>query len=94
MDKKINNLFSLAGKIVVITGAAGLLGKKHAEAIAAYEGTPVLVDLSQSSVDVIAKKLNKKYKINSIGFSIDITNESNVELVSKKFLKSLERLMV
>ena len=47
MKNTLNNLFSLNKKIVVITGAAGLLGRKHAEAIAAYGGTPVLLDLSQ-----------------------------------------------
>jgi NAD(P)-dependent dehydrogenase (short-subunit alcohol dehydrogenase family) len=92
MDKEIKDLFTLSGKIIVITGAAGLLGKKHAEAVAAYQGTPVLLDLSQSCVDVIAKKLNKKYKTNSIGFSTDITNERNVELVSKKVFKKFGKV--
>ena len=87
MNKNIENLFSLSGKIVVITGAAGLLGEKHAEAVAAYGGTPVLLDLSQIAVDVLAEKLNKKYKTNAIGFSIDITNESRVELVSNEVFK-------
>ena len=36
MAKEIESLFRLDGKIIVITGAAGLLGQKHAEAIAAY----------------------------------------------------------
>jgi len=66
MNDNIDNLFSLSGKIVVITGAAGLLGEKHAEAVAAYGGTPVLLDLSQTAVDVLAEKLNKQYKTNAI----------------------------
>jgi NAD(P)-dependent dehydrogenase (short-subunit alcohol dehydrogenase family) len=87
MNNNIDNLFSLSGKIIVITGAAGLLGEKHAEAVAAYGGTPVLLDLSQTAVNVLAEKLNKQYKTNAIGFSIDITNESKVESVSNEVFK-------
>jgi len=45
---------------VVITGATGLLGRKHAEAVACYGGTPILLDLSQREVDDFANELNKK----------------------------------
>ena len=92
MNDNIDNLFSLSGKIVVITGAAGLLGEKHAEAVAAYGGTPVLLDLSQTAVDVLAEKLNKQYKTDAIGFSIDITNESKVELLSNEVFKRFGKI--
>ena len=45
MPSDLSNKFRLDGKIIVITGAAGLLGQKHAEAVAAYGGVPVLLDL-------------------------------------------------
>ena len=92
MNNNIDNLFSLSGKIIVITGAAGLLGEKHAEAVAAYGGTPVLLDLSQTAVDVLAEKLNKKYKTNAIGFSIDITNESQVRITSNEVYKKFGKV--
>jgi len=92
MNKDIKNSFSLSGKVIVITGAAGLLGEKHAEAVAAYGGTPVLLDLSQTEVDILAKKLNKQYKTNATGFSIDITNESKVKLVSNEVLKRFGKI--
>lgn len=92
MHSNINNLFSLSGKVVVITGAVGLMGAKHAEAVAAYGGTPVLLDLSQTSVDILAEKLNRQYKTNAIGFSIDITNESKVESVSNEVFKRFGKI--
>jgi len=79
MKNTLNNLFSLNKKIVVITGAAGLLGRKHAEAIAAYGGTPVLLDLSQKKVDDLAVQLNDMYDVNTSGFVVDITKESQVK---------------
>jgi len=87
----LEKLFRLDNKIIVITGATGLLGRKHAEAIACYGGTPILLDLSQKVIDDFTNELNDKYKIGSVGFAIDITNEKaikdNAELVVNMFGK-------
>ena len=48
MTREFNNLFSLKDKVIVITGATGLLGKKHAEVVAAY-GAIIAVDSGRSS---------------------------------------------
>jgi len=85
------NLFRLDGKIIVITGATGLLGRKHVEAISCFGGTPILLDLSQDEIDDLANQMNDKYKVNAIGFSVDISDEnsvkSNAELLFDKFGK-------
>ena len=91
MATDINKLFRLNGKIIIITGAAGLLGRKHAEAIAAYGGIPILLDLSEKTVSDLADQLKKKYNIAAEGFEVDITNEpqikQNSDLIFKKFGK-------
>jgi len=82
----VDDLFSLKGKVIVITGAAGLLGKMHSDAIAMYGGDPVLLDLNQESVDQVSNELKKKYKTNSLALSVDITNETQVEKSVKTIL--------
>ena len=82
----MKDLFNLSGKVIIITGAAGLLGKKHAEVIAAYGGNPILLDLSLNSVDEYANELNNKYGVKSAGFMVDITNESQIENNVKKLV--------
>jgi len=88
---KLLELFSLQDKVIVITGATGLLGRKHAEAVACYGGIPVLIDLSQKAIDDFVSELNKKYKVSSLGFAIDITNEeairNNANQLVEKFGK-------
>ncbi len=89
--RKLLELFSLRGKVIVITGATGLLGRKHAEVVACYGGTPVLLDLSQKVIDNFSNELNLKYGVDSIGFAIDITDEqsvqNNTKLLMDKFGK-------
>ena len=41
----LRDAFDLTGRVAMITGGAGLLGGKHAEAIADLGGTVVLLDL-------------------------------------------------
>ena len=88
---KLLELFSLRDKVIVITGATGLLGRKHAEVVACYGGTPVLLDLSQKVIDNFSNELNLKYGVDSIGFAIDITDEhsvqNNTKLLMEKFGK-------
>jgi NAD(P)-dependent dehydrogenase (short-subunit alcohol dehydrogenase family) len=85
------SLFSLKGKVIVITGASGLLGRKHAEAVAAFDGIPVLLDLSQDLLEEQAAMLRQRYSVNAAGFSVNITDETQVKnnaaLLIKKFGK-------
>ena len=88
----LEDLFRLDEKVIVITGATGLLGRKHAEAIACYGGTPILLDLSQQAVDDFANELNEKYKVNSVGFVVDITNEKAIENNVKQLIENFGKI--
>ena len=92
MTTSLDTLFNLKEKVIVITGAAGLLGRKHAEAIAAYGGIPVLLDLSKDEVDRLSLKLNKKYNINSVGFEVNITNEEQIKGNAALLIKLFGRI--
>jgi NAD(P)-dependent dehydrogenase (short-subunit alcohol dehydrogenase family) len=91
MRNRLEKIFNLEGRVIVITGATGLLGRKHAEAVACYGGIPILLDLSQSLIDDLVGELNSKYKVGATGFVVDVTNESairnNVKLLIDKFGK-------
>jgi len=91
-NHKLIDLFRLDGRVIVVTGAAGLLGKKHVEIIAAYGGIPVLLDLHQSDVDELALSLNEKYDVGAVGFSVDITNELQIVDNIKKIVALFGRV--
>ena len=88
----LEELFRFDNKIIVITGATGLLGKKHAEAIACYGGTPILLDLSQQAVNDFANELNEKYKVGAVGFAIDITDEKAIEKNVKQLIEKFAKI--
>lgn len=77
-SEKLDQLFRIDKQVVVITGATGLLGRKHAEVVAAYGGTPVLLDLNQERIDVFAGELADKYNVPATGMVVDITNEASI----------------
>ncbi len=53
--------FEIKGRVIIITGGAGFLGKKHAEAILDGGGIPVLIDISNESLDRAKEELLKEY---------------------------------
>ena len=71
----------MSKKVIVITGATGLLGKKHAEAIACYGGTAILLDLSHKEVNDFASELTKKYKVRAIGLHEFLAIVSRVSIL-------------
>ena len=83
----MKSFFSLQDKVIVITGAAGLLGQKHAEAIAAFRGNPILLDLSKKAVDEVASRLKETYHVKASGFAVDITDESQIKVCSKQLFE-------
>ena len=75
----MDDVFSLSGMVVVITGAGGLLGGHHAEAVARAGGTPILLDIAHQRISTLAEDINKRFGCKSLAFAVDITDEMAVE---------------
>lgn len=88
-------LFSLSDRVVVITGATGLLGVRHAEIIAAAGGIPILVDLNQERIDTCAAELSAQFPNTTIwGLQTDITQPEQLEILLAKILERHHRVDV
>jgi NAD(P)-dependent dehydrogenase (short-subunit alcohol dehydrogenase family) len=80
--------FDLKDRVVAITGGAGLLGIKHAEAVAEIGGLPILIDIRGEEAVKKAKQLEKKYAVSFVGLGADIRREEEIielrdEILSK-----------
>jgi NAD(P)-dependent dehydrogenase (short-subunit alcohol dehydrogenase family) len=77
-DSNSNNLFNLNNKVIVITGALGLLGQKHVEVVAQHGGIPIILDINDKLSESLAKKIEREYGVPALGFDVDITNEKKI----------------
>ena len=86
------NIFTLKDKVIVITGAAGLLGKMHAEAIASHGGIPILLDINIDALKDFSASLSEKYNTDVDFLEVDITNETAVENASNAVFDNFLRI--
>jgi NAD(P)-dependent dehydrogenase (short-subunit alcohol dehydrogenase family) len=70
----LKDAFDLTGRIAVITGGAGLLGIKHAEAIIELGGIPVLVDVAADAARLRAAEVAGRNGGKALGLGCDITS--------------------
>ena len=76
--------FDLSNKWVVVTGAAGLLGKQHSIALLEVNANLVLLDKDKDKIIKLAHELNQLgFSGKILNYEIDITNESKVLAVNK-----------
>jgi NAD(P)-dependent dehydrogenase (short-subunit alcohol dehydrogenase family) len=84
----MRNLFDLDGKTALITGAAGLLGPKHAEALLEYGAKVILTDIDIDKLSIKYKEISLMYgKENVFVEYMDVTDKISVSNVSKKYDK-------
>lgn len=55
------DLFSIEGRVCVITGGGGLIGSKHAEAVLEGGGIPVLLDITEEGMERTKSMLQNRY---------------------------------
>jgi NAD(P)-dependent dehydrogenase (short-subunit alcohol dehydrogenase family) len=84
------DLFSLKGKIAVVTGALGLLGKNHCTALSDAGANVVVVDINQNECKIFAQTLSTK----SVGFNCDITKIDSVKKLRDFILNKFEKIDV
>ena len=84
--------FSLADRVAIITGGAGLLGVRHAEAIASAGGVPVIADLRESDAEQRAREIAKTTGRNAIGVACDVSSRESVDALLRTVIARLGRI--
>tara|TARA_R100000152_G_C6779653_1_gene211496 strand:- start:2573 stop:3388 length:816 start_codon:yes stop_codon:yes gene_type:complete len=82
----MKNVFDLTGKTALITGAGGLLGPKHAEALIEYGAQVIITDHHKERADEKAAALNKKYEKDcAVAYHMDVTDKQSIQSVVDNF---------
>jgi len=92
MKGSVKDIFDLSGKVAIITGGAGLLGGKHAEAIAEAGGIPVLYDIDGKKAEARAGEISAGLGVKALGQTVDITQHDAVSDALAKTLAAYGRV--
>jgi NAD(P)-dependent dehydrogenase (short-subunit alcohol dehydrogenase family) len=71
--------FSLRDRVAIVTGGAGLLGVRHADAIAAAGGVPVIADIDGAAAEARAGELASRTGARVLGLQCDVTSAASIE---------------
>lgn len=79
--------FKITGKVIIITGGAGLIGRRHTEAVLEGEGIPVLLDIFKEPLEKTKEEFLSRYpgaKIET--YVADITDRKCLEGIRDELL--------
>ncbi|HVW63158.1 MAG TPA: SDR family oxidoreductase [Puia sp.] len=84
------DLFLLTGKTAVVTGACGLLGKHHCEALAEAGALVVAADLDEKDCMAFAEGLGPGH----LGIGVDVTDAASLQRARQRIVERYGRIDV
>lgn len=84
--------FSLEGKVVIISGGMGLIGRAFTEACAQYGASVVVADIEKMKPEEYSEKLSQRYPYKILGVPADAGKRKDVEALKKKTLEKFGRI--
>jgi NAD(P)-dependent dehydrogenase (short-subunit alcohol dehydrogenase family) len=84
------DLFSLDSKVAIVTGACGLLGTKHCEALAEAGARVVVADLNEASCREVAGRLGEGH----LAIELDVTSVESLQQGKQRILDAYGRIDV
>ena len=76
---KVTNLFRLDGKIVVVTGGVGILGRNYCSALSEMGATVVIADLDEEHCKSLAEEIQEQTGGNVVGISVNLASEESIK---------------
>lgn len=89
---KVLDSFRLDGKVVIITGGAGMLGREYSQAVAQAGGIPVVADINADSAHEVAEKVHAETHVQALGVHVDVADKVSVKAMVRLVLKKFGRI--
>ena len=87
-------LFDLHGKVAVVTGGAGILGRHFCAGLAESGARVVIVDLLEDKAKELALSLTDRYKVQTIGIGCDVSNRESVQAMVERVVSEFGEINV
>jgi NAD(P)-dependent dehydrogenase (short-subunit alcohol dehydrogenase family) len=84
--------FDLSGRVAIITGGAGLLGRQHAAAIAGAGGCVVLADIDGEAAAAAAAAIAAAHGVDALGVRADVADKAGVEQMTRSVVDRFGRI--
>ena len=87
MKKDYNTCFDLRGRTAVVTGGAGILGKKFCAGLASFGANVAVVDQNGEAAGALANALIEQYGVSSVGIACDVSAPEDVQAMVEKVVE-------
>lgn len=89
--EQMKQLFSLEGKVAIVTGGAGALGETICEGLAAYGADVVVTGRTLKTLEDAVSKIEKLGR-RAHAITCDVTNEAQVEAMVKEVVEKFGKI--
>jgi len=90
--ESIQTLFDLSGRVAIVTGACGLLGREHCDVLAEAGANVVLADLGSELCQNIAQDIANRRGVKTLATEVDISDKGLVERMVREVLNEFGRI--
>ncbi len=90
--KTINELMNLSGRVALITGGAGHIGRAVAEGLAEIGANIVLVDINKDSLEQAELHIKSNYHVEVLPLLINMEDSTEIETIAIEIDKKFGRL--
>ncbi len=90
--RSISELMSLKGRVALVTGGAGHIGRAIAHTYAELGAAVVVLDRTGSAAESVAQKLTETYGVLATALHIDLADEASVRKVPQRVVETCGRL--
>ena len=90
--KSLAELSDLKGRVALITGGAGHLGKTFSEALAEQGASIVVLDIDAPACELVAQQVHDQYSVETMALVADLADEPQVAAAPDKVLERFGRL--
>jgi NAD(P)-dependent dehydrogenase (short-subunit alcohol dehydrogenase family) len=84
--------FNLQGKVAIIIGGTGLIGKVFAEGLAEFGCNVVICARNKNKCRMVAKRITKKFGVISLGVVADVSQKKDIYHLLKMTLRHFNKV--
>ena len=83
------DLFDLSGKVVLVTGAAGIQGLRVTRGLAAFGADIAAVDIDGAGIETLCNEIAAEYRVRTTAIRCDVSDPDDVKSMVKEVISIL-----